>query len=65
VTKARACKVAGQKGSPRLTPHASGSVGKCERMNLTLPRELPLWGLEFRWIPEFSKNDYKGQNSIN
>jgi len=33
VTKARACKVAGQKGSPRVTPHAPGSVGKCEGMN--------------------------------
>jgi len=33
MTKARACKVVGQKGSPRLTPHVLGSVGKCQGMN--------------------------------
>jgi len=27
-TKARACKVAGLEGSPRITLHGSGSVGK-------------------------------------
>jgi len=32
-TKARACKVAGQERSLGVTPHASGSVGKCEGMN--------------------------------
>jgi len=32
-TKAKACKVAGQEGSPRVTLHAPGSVGKCEGMN--------------------------------
>jgi len=30
----RACKVAGQDGSPGVTPQAFGSVGKCEGMNL-------------------------------
>jgi len=34
MTKARACKVAGQEGSPGITPHALGNVGKCEGMNL-------------------------------
>jgi len=33
VTKTRVCKVAGQKGSPGVMPHAPGSVGKCEGMN--------------------------------
>jgi hypothetical protein len=33
-TKARACKVAGQEGSPGITPHAPESVRKCEGMNL-------------------------------
>ncbi len=33
VTKARACKVTCQEGSPGVTPHGPGSVGKCERMN--------------------------------
>ncbi len=32
-TKARACKVVDQEGSPRVTPHAPESVGKCEGMN--------------------------------
>jgi hypothetical protein len=33
VTKAKACKVAGQEGSLGVTPHAPGNVGKCEGMN--------------------------------
>jgi hypothetical protein len=32
-TKARACKVAGQEGSPGVMLHAPRSVGKCEGMN--------------------------------
>jgi len=32
-TKARACKVASQEGSPGVTPHAPKSVGKREGMN--------------------------------
>jgi len=32
-TKAKACKVAGQEGSPGVTSHAPRSVGKCEGMN--------------------------------
>jgi len=66
VTKARACKGASQKGSPGVTSHAPKSVGECEEMNphLTLPSELPLWELEFRWTLEPSKNDCKGQNPL-
>jgi len=33
VTKAKACKVAGQEGSPGVTLHALGNVRKCEGMN--------------------------------
>jgi len=33
MTKARACKGAGQEGSSKVTPHAPVSVGKCEGMN--------------------------------
>jgi hypothetical protein len=33
MTKARACKGEGQEGSPRVTSHAPGSVGKYEGMN--------------------------------
>jgi hypothetical protein len=33
-TKARACKVAGQEGSPGVTSHIPGSAKECEGMNL-------------------------------
>jgi len=32
--------------------------------HLTLPMELPLWELEFRWTLEFSKSEFRGQNSM-
>jgi len=38
MTKARACKVIGQKGTPGVTPHALESVGKCEGMNPHTPK---------------------------
>jgi len=37
-TKARACKVPRQEGSPGITLHALGSVRKCEGMNLHTPK---------------------------
>jgi hypothetical protein len=37
-TKVRAYKVVGQEGSPRVTPHAFGSVRKCEGMNPHTPK---------------------------
>jgi hypothetical protein len=46
VTRARACKGAGQKGSPRVTSHALKNVGECEGMNLHTPSALPFWELE-------------------
>jgi len=36
-TKARACKVVGQKGSPKIMSHAPESVGKCEGVNPHTP----------------------------
>jgi hypothetical protein len=62
--KARACKGVGQEKSLGVTFHVPGSVGECEGMNPTLPSELPLWKLEFRWILESSQGDYRGQNSL-
>ncbi len=38
VTKARACKGAGQKGNPRNTSHALASVGECKGMNPHTPK---------------------------
>ncbi len=64
VTKARAHKVVGQEGSPRVTLHALESVRKCEGMNLHTPKELPLWEFESRWMPKFLNGDYRGQNSL-
>ncbi len=44
-TKARAYKVTGQEGSPRVTPHAPESVGKCERMNLHTSKGASTFGV--------------------
>jgi hypothetical protein len=63
-TNARAYKVMGQEGSPGVTSHAPGSAKKCEGMSFTLPNEFPFWELESQWTPEFSKDDYKGQNPL-
>jgi len=46
VTKVRACKVAGQEGSPGVTLHAPGSVGKCEGMNPHIPKGAFTLGVE-------------------
>jgi hypothetical protein len=37
-TKARACKGAGQKGSPGVTFHALETIGECEGMNPHTPK---------------------------
>jgi hypothetical protein len=63
-TKAKACKGAGQKGSLGVTFHAPRCVGKCEGMNTHIPKRVPIWELEFRWILESSKSDCKGQNPL-
>jgi hypothetical protein len=38
MTKERACKVAGQEGSPRVTFHVLGSAKECEGMNPHTPK---------------------------
>ncbi len=45
VTKARAYKGVSQKGSPRVTSHAFGSVGECEGMNHHTPKWAPTLGV--------------------
>jgi hypothetical protein len=42
VTKARACKGAGQEGSPRVTSRAPGNVGECEVMTPHTPKGAPI-----------------------
>jgi len=54
-TKVKACKVAGQEGSP-------GVKESVKEWTFTLPNEFPLRELESRWTPECSKSDCKGQN---
>jgi len=48
-TKARACKVAGQEGSPGVTENV---------------KELPLWESESWWTPKCSESNYKDQNPM-
>jgi hypothetical protein len=38
VTKAKACKVAGQEGSPGVTSCAPWSAKECEGMNIHIPK---------------------------
>jgi len=68
VTKARACKVEGQKGNMGVTLHAPKSVGKCEGMNLHTPKGASTLGVGFsvdsRWIPESLESDCRGQNPL-
>jgi len=45
MTKTRACEGAGQKWSLGVTFHAPGSVGKCEGMNLHIPKWVPTLGV--------------------
>jgi hypothetical protein len=44
-TKTNVCKVAGQEGSPRVTFHVLGNVGKCEEMNPHTPKGTPTLGV--------------------
>ncbi len=53
-TKARACKVAGHKGSPRITSRVPKSAKECEGMNLHTPK----------WTPICPHLGVLGQNAI-
>jgi hypothetical protein len=52
MTKARACKIARQKGS-------QGVKESVRERTFTLSKELPFWELEFRWTLKCSKSDVK------
>jgi hypothetical protein len=45
-TKVKACKVAGQEKRLGVTPHAFGSVRKCEGMNIHIPKGVSILELE-------------------
>jgi hypothetical protein len=49
VTKAKACKDAGQDWSPRVTFHAPESV-ECEGKNPHTPKQAPTLGITDFWI---------------
>jgi hypothetical protein len=44
-TKVRACKSAGQEGSPTVTFHAPENVKECEGMNPHTPKGTPILGV--------------------
>jgi len=57
VTKARACKVAGQERKPR-------SEKKCEGMNPHTPKRASTLDLESWWSLECSEKDFTSQNPM-
>ncbi len=63
-TKARACRNVGQEGNPGVTFHAPGSAKECEGMNPHTPKGTPTLGVGVPVDFEFSKNDCRGQNSL-
>ncbi len=52
------------KGKPGVTSETPGSVGECEGVSITLPRQLPLWERESRWTFKTSETNLRGQNSM-
>jgi hypothetical protein len=38
--------------------------GSMKEWTLTLPRQLPLWEMEFQWTPKTLESNFRGQNSI-
>jgi hypothetical protein len=61
-TKAKVCKVVGQKGNMGVTFHAPESAKECEGMKLHIPKWTPCWELESQWIPKFLEHNCRGQN---
>jgi len=47
-----------------VMPHFPRSVGKCEGMNLHTSKGASTLGVGVLWTPKFSKNNYRGQNSM-
>jgi hypothetical protein len=63
-TKARACKVAGQEGSPGVMSHASGSVGKCEGMNPHTPKGASTLGVRVPMDFQIFREKLQGSKPI-
>jgi len=43
----------------------TGVLKSVKEWTYTLPSGLPLWEWESRWTHEFSKSNFRGQNSLN
>jgi len=65
MTKAKACKVAGENGSSGITPHVIGSVGKCEGMHLHIPKGASTLGIKVLVDFPSLESDCRGQKSMN
>jgi hypothetical protein len=62
--KAKGLQGCGPRGSPKVTSHTPGSVGKCEGVNLHTPTVIPTLGDD---LPVDSRNfreRFKSQNSM-
>jgi len=59
-TKARACKVANQEGSLGVTPHAPGSVRKCEGMNPHTSKRASTLGVGIPMDSQIFREQFQG-----
>jgi hypothetical protein len=63
-TKARACKGAGQEGSPGVTSHAPGSAKECEGMNPHPPKWTPILGVGVPVDSQIFRGQFQGSKFI-
>jgi hypothetical protein len=63
-TKARAYEGAGQEWARESHFMLPGVQESVREWTHTFPNEFPVWELESRWTPKFSKSDCKGQNPL-
>jgi len=63
-TKARACKGVGQERSSEVTSHNPRSVGKCEGMNLHIPKWAPTLGVRVLMDSQIFKEQLQGSKPI-
>jgi len=64
VIKAKPCKGASQKGSPRVTSHAPMNVGKCEGMNIHTPKGTLTLGVKVMVDFQIFKERLQGSKPI-
>jgi hypothetical protein len=60
MTKAKACKGAGQEGSSGVTPHAPGNVRECEGMKPRTPKWIPTLGVKVLMDSQIFKERFVG-----